>query len=690
MVWKMLVLPGSRCRQRISILSLLLSFALSALAAELQQTGGILSEQEFLTEMPVVLSVSRLAQPTSETPGAVTVIDRDMIRASGFREIPDLFRLVPGFYVGYFNGHEAVVGHGLPNRYFGRVQVLVDGRSVYMPLWGQVHWSDLPLAIEDIERIEVTRGPNAASYGSNSFLGVINIITRHSREDRGGLLSFSAGNKSTSDGTMRYGGQLSDWDYRLTASYRTDEGFNDKNDSKRIHLMTLRADRQLDKTDSLHMQFGYNGGTRGVGGDNELDPSRDRKIVSHFVQFKWQRVAGPEDETSIQFSHSFRSSNEIADTVPYSANIPNTPFSVPILSATLNDVTRSERYDLEFQRNQSLLAGFRFSWGGSIQANRDYAPFYLGTQEVSQNNLQRVFGNGEWRVSPKLILNAGAMFEHNDLTGSAWSPRASINYHIKPDHTIRVGISKALRTPTLLEENANYKLQLPVDLSLLGQPVSIVSIPRFINSGGLKPEEITTSEVGYLGQIPNYGLSIDLRFYRDEIKNVINQFQVSCPVTIPGLLQPVSFNCHSFRNDGLMTVDGIETQLRWSPEPKTQFILGNAYTRTVSYAFDTGVAEDLQRSNPNHILSLLMMHGFSNGLDVSLGYYQVSDMHALGDGQALPTNRRLDARIAKKFLLGGKKAEMGIVIQNLGDPYNEFRWDNSFDRRTFVTFRLEL
>lgn len=673
------MLPGSRCRQRISVLSLLLSFALPAFAAELQQAGGILSEQEFLTEMPVVLSVSRLVQPASETPGAVTVIDRDMIRASGFKEIPDLFRLVPGFYVGYFNGNEAVVGHGLPNRYFGRVQVLVDGRSVYMPLWGQVHWSDLPLAIEDIERIEVTRGPNAASYGSNSFLGVINIITRHAREDKGTLLSLTAGNKNINDGTVRYGGQLSEWDYRLTASYRSDDGFNEKNDSKRVNLLTMRADRQLDQTDSLQVQMGYNGGTRGVGfGDNELDPNRDSTVDSHFFQFKWLRVNGQDDETSVQFSHSLRSTEDKIVTLPYVSS------GLPIFSTIWNVDSKSERYDLEFQRIRSPYEGFRFAWGGSLQLNSVYAPFYLGKQDSNQSHLQRVFGNGEWRATSNLIFNAGAMFEHNDVTGSAWSPRASVNYHFNHDHTLRVGVSKALRTPTLLEDNANHSLVLPI-----GLPVNLVAIPRYISGGGLKPEEITTSEVGYLGQLPKYGLSIDLRVYRDDIKNVIYPFKSTRSVVIvPGFSTDLDY--FSFKNDGPMTIDGVETQLRWSPYPKTQFIFGHAYTRTLSYSFDRGSAEDIQRSNPNHIMSLLLMHGFSNGLDVSLGYYQVSDMHALGDGQALPTNRRLDARIAKKFLLGGKKAEMGVVIQNLGDPYSEFRLDNSFDRRTFVTFRLEL
>ncbi len=130
-----------------------------------------LSEADFLDELPVVLSVSRLSQPVSDAPAAVTVIDQDMIRASGFRDIPDLLRLVPGFSVAYTRDNTWAAGyHGLGDAYSRRFQVLVDGRSIYSPHYGAVNWTDLPLAIDDIERIEVVRGPNAAVYGANAFV----------------------------------------------------------------------------------------------------------------------------------------------------------------------------------------------------------------------------------------------------------------------------------------------------------------------------------------------------------------------------------------------------------------------------------------------------------------------------------------------------------------------------------------
>jgi outer membrane receptor protein involved in Fe transport len=155
----------------------------------------------------VVLSASRLLQPLNEAPVAVTVIDQEMIRASGFRDIPDLLRLVPGFSVAYtqFNTWTGAY-HGLGDGYFRRFQVRVDGRSIYSPHNGAVLWSDLPLSIDDIERIEVVRGPDAAVYGANAFSGVINIITKTAAQVPGGFVSMQAGNKDMRGLTARYGG----------------------------------------------------------------------------------------------------------------------------------------------------------------------------------------------------------------------------------------------------------------------------------------------------------------------------------------------------------------------------------------------------------------------------------------------------------------------------------------------------
>jgi len=145
------------CTRLITLLLLLCPLQ-SFAESELDQLMG--SEDEFLDNLPIILSATRLAQPLNEVPIAMTVIDREMIDASGARTIPDLLRLVPGFQMGYFDGNSPVVTyHGLGSEQSRRVQVLIDGRSVYVPTLAAIQWSNLIIGIEEIERIEVIRGP---------------------------------------------------------------------------------------------------------------------------------------------------------------------------------------------------------------------------------------------------------------------------------------------------------------------------------------------------------------------------------------------------------------------------------------------------------------------------------------------------------------------------------------------------
>ena len=137
------------------------------------------SETEYFQDFPVVLSASRLRQPQADAPNAMTIIDRGMIAASGFRTIPDLFKLVPGMYVSYYKASQPIVSyHGATDQNARRMQVMIDGRSVYLTPGSTVEWSNLLITVDDIERIEVIRGPAAASHGANSTQGVISIVTR--------------------------------------------------------------------------------------------------------------------------------------------------------------------------------------------------------------------------------------------------------------------------------------------------------------------------------------------------------------------------------------------------------------------------------------------------------------------------------------------------------------------------------
>jgi iron complex outermembrane recepter protein len=261
------------------------------------------SEADFFDDLPVVLSASRLLQPLNEAPVAVTVIDQDMIRASGFRDIPDLLRLVPGFSVAYtqFNTWTGAY-HGLGDGYFRRFQVRVDGRSIYSPHNGAVLWSDLPLSIDDIERIEVVRGPDAAVYGANAFAGVVNIITKTAAQVPGTFVSMQAGTKDMRGLTARYGGGDEALRYRVTASAQQRDRFERDTDggqffeASQTYFVNGRLDWQLAPDADVMAQFGLSQGKLGIPDsrvsdivESRLEP-REQDSRAQYLQFAYHKV----------------------------------------------------------------------------------------------------------------------------------------------------------------------------------------------------------------------------------------------------------------------------------------------------------------------------------------------------------------------------------------------------------------
>lgn len=244
---------------RRSLLALIMGAGSGSVAAE----TAPLAEDGYLGELPVVLSVTRLAQSLADTPGAVTVLDRDMIRRTGARRVSELLRFVPGFIVSGWNGANPISQyHTKLDEEGRRLQVFIDGRSVYSSLYlGDTHRGLDAVVMEDIDRIEVLRGSNSAAYGANAFLGVINIITRNSADTRGTLLSGSAGSWGVGDYTMRHGWGDDDRSFRLSASQRSDDGYKQKqvlpldysgvNNGTMLRQATFRTDIRLGGGDEL-------------------------------------------------------------------------------------------------------------------------------------------------------------------------------------------------------------------------------------------------------------------------------------------------------------------------------------------------------------------------------------------------------------------------------------------------------
>ena len=249
-----------------------------------------LDERDFLAEVPVVISATRLAQPLTETPVAVTVLDRKTLAQAGVIHLVDALRLVPGMQVGHVNGTLFATGlRGASAPWFARLLVMVDGQSRYHTSFSGLEWASLGIALADVERIEVVRGPNTAAYGDNAVSGSINIVTRQASQDRGLFLQGVAGSQEWGQGVLRWVDRLGAMDYRLTLDMRQDTGFDQVDDHTRIGSIGFRGQVDLSLRDALDIHLGLTQGRLGV--DRELDFDRDdRDLRNAYQQVRWRHA----------------------------------------------------------------------------------------------------------------------------------------------------------------------------------------------------------------------------------------------------------------------------------------------------------------------------------------------------------------------------------------------------------------
>jgi iron complex outermembrane receptor protein len=269
-------------------------------------------ESMLMDELPMVLTASRLKQPKAEVPASVTVITSKHIKLWGARTLPELMKFVPGMFVGHGDdeNNASVAYHAANPSIMRRLQVLVDGRSVYKAAIANVVWDDIPLAIEDIERIEITRGPNAASYGANSYSGVINILTRHPEDSLGTRVSARRGTNGVQDVYVSRGFNFNDTSVRLSLANKADEGFDgakaesgddDLRDGRRHGFFTAALSHQIDLTSTFDFQLGYKDGKTEIRKSSDLyQTTPDKENENAYVWGRWQHEFDQDHQVSVQ------------------------------------------------------------------------------------------------------------------------------------------------------------------------------------------------------------------------------------------------------------------------------------------------------------------------------------------------------------------------------------------------------
>jgi len=673
-----------------------------------QTAWAEVTESVFLDDLPVVLTASRIAQSPLDAPAPVTILDREMIRASGFTEIHDLFRLVPGFLVADFpNGPPNVINFGMGDARSGRLQVLIDGHSVYNPFSGRVEWQELPIRIDDIERVEVVRGQNAAAYGANSFQGVINLITRSPSTESGYSASLTVGNRDIREYAGLFAGASGKLDWRVSVSDRTAMNYRDLatasyGGGESIHYQVFngQADYQLNVTDRLHVQLGLSQGddTVSVLG-NDIGPY-PRKEDSRFLQVAWRRAYAPGSEIVLQYFHYSRDSSE---------HYPDQTDWGPVLPVTADFGMTMFRNDLEFQQTHAFSPGLLGVWGAVLRDEGVKSAHYLYEQGEEGGFQWQAFGNLSWAFAPKWTLNAGGMLERHYLTDTLFSPRMALNFSPASNQTFRLSAGRAYRAPTLM--NARTLETFPLSD---GSGIADVG---YISPDALKPEQVDSVEIGYVGYFPQWGLNVDARLFSDRYRNYIDDHscdwdpatgtpdcgrdrpaeydyylgvKATDPITNPNARIYDSQKAYEFYNiAGDLRIDGIQLQLDWRQPWLGRMVLGQSFSRIHVDSAALAQEADLRGSVPAHTSSLLWMRDFPWNTAISAGAYHVGVMKWLNDGDWQPAYSKVDLRLAKRFGKRDSGDELAVTFQNLNGKYSEFH-EGLFtaERRAFATLRV--
>jgi iron complex outermembrane receptor protein len=518
----------------------------------------------------------------------------------------------------------------------------------------------LDVVLEDVERIEVLRGSNSAAYGANALLGVINIVTRHTADSLGTVASFTAGGVGVKDNLLRHGWGTQGAHFRLTAERQTDEGYRNANDDKILSKLHFRSDLRPTQQDDLMLSAGILRHSSGEGfASNVGNPLRTVVAENINLHGVWNRQLAVDGKLRLSVSYD---EENIQDRTPYA----------PLPGVMLDYGGRGRRWNAELQHTVALAPSLRMVWGAAAKREEaESIPLYH-VQKVMFDRYQ-LFGNFEWRPHERWVVNAGGLWEKHSISGLEFAPRLAANFRVAPGHTLRAGVTRAFRSPSLFELKSDVRYYMGTT------QVGRTSVAR----GGAQAETVDARELGYLAELPRQRMTLDVRAFEERIDDIIRPGEYEL---LPALLA-TGTKANDYINRVGYRIRGIEYQVRWKPTDGTEVWFNQAFLKTL----ETYREQD-SMNVPSHIASLALFQRLSGGVEITAILYAVDSMshrHALND--LIEDSRRLDLRITYPFRVGSTRVEAAVTVQAANGSYPTYLPSRNFefDRRTYGTLRFE-
>ncbi len=616
-----------------------------------------------------VTSVGKKDQRLAETATAIYVLDQNKLKRTGATTVMDALRMVPGINDASVSSHSwAISSRGFNGRLANKLLVLIDGRSVYSPLFSGVNWQVQDLMLEDIDRIEIIRGSGGTIWGANAVNGVINIITKKAEQTQGNLTTALAGTFDRDQFSYRYGGKLSEQTFYR--AYVKQAEWNNTSapphsvetlDNWRLQHAGIRIDSHLSNSqtltvhaDTLHLNYGDNFQVSTLTPVfNGYVPVDNDSHASNLVT-QWENQSNPNTKTSAQF---------------YIADYQDDPKEIG---------EKRRTYDFEIQQQFSPWKKHDVVTGIGGRRNEDHTvPGLSGAFLTPLNEnygIYDAFIQDEMALKDTLKLTLGTKFEHSNYTGWNSLPNIRLSWFPTETETYWGAISKAIRTPNRIDSGgeALYKIYQPGEgMNPAADPFNLGVVISSVKAN-VENEKINAFELGYRKQISN-SLTFDAAtFYQKSYKDVTREAQT--PICYPSN-KPVPF-CDptdfvrlelvtEHNLDGHST--GFELNTEWHNNEGWTVDFAYAYINAVFYythnSNDTTRKASESGSSPDHQANILISKEW-NGWRLDSWIRYVGAMPNINT----PRYTQFDLQLSKMIR---PRLNLALVGKNLADAQHK-------------------
>jgi iron complex outermembrane receptor protein len=459
-----------------------------------------------------VTSVSKRTQKVADAAAAIFVITQEDIRRSGATSIPEALRLAPGLEVARIDENKWAIGsRGFNGRFDNKLLVLIDGRSVYTPLFSGVYWNVQDVMLEDVDRIEVIRGPGATLWGANAVDGVINVITKKAKATQSTVVTAGGGTEERAAGGVRYGSKLGDNTY-----YRAYTKYFDWGPSAYPSGMTAH-----DGWDALRGGFRADWTPAGA---NSLTLQGDLYRTSFNETLTVASLSAPYSNT---FPNDGKySGGNILGRWNHTSEGSSMSLQMYYDNTTITDHSlfgdHQNILDIDFQDGFHVGDSQQFVWGLGYRSIHDKndASFTVSLQpnQVTLNQFSTFLQDEISLVDNRLQVTLGSKFERNDFTGFEIEPNARLLWNLTPNQSIWTAVSRAVRTPALTEEGLRLNSQV-IPPGTPGNPTPLPAVVAVFGSHQFNSEDLLAYELGYRVQATS-NLSLDIATFYNNYTNL--------------------------------------------------------------------------------------------------------------------------------------------------------------------------